>query len=200
MQSHHSASEPFWAVCFWASALLIAHTYALYPLILLLIDSVRPRRPDPPPAASDPTVTVIVPLFNEEAVIEAKIRNLAQTDYPADKLNVLLGSDGSTDRTNAILSSGQWNHAPRFVLFPSRRGKAAVLNDLVAAAQGEIIVFSDANATFAPETIRRLTAPFAAPDVGAAARQLILHRNHASPRRGRRPFRRGQKLLHRPDN
>src|SRR5260221_9483608 len=197
MQSHHSASEPFWAVCFWASALLIAHTYALYPLILLLIDSVRPRRPDPPPAASDPTVTVIVPLFNEEAVIEAKIRNLAQPDYPADKLNVLLGSDGSTDRTNAILSSGQWNHAPRFVLFPSRRGKAAVLNDLVAAAEGEIIVFSDANATFAPETIRRLTAPFAAPDVGAAVGELILDSNQTAAGRGEGLYWRYENLLKR---
>src|SRR5258705_4052798 len=195
MQSYHSVSVPFWTVCFWASALLIAHTYALYPLILLLVDAVRPRRPDPPTGAGDRTVTVIVPLFNEEAVVEAKIRNLAETDYPAGKLNVLLPSDGSTDRTNAILSSGAWNSATRFVLFPARRGKAALLNDLVAAAEGEIIVFSDANARFAPETIRRLAARFAAPDVGAAVGEVILQSNQTVGGRGEGPYWREAQLV-----
>lgn len=197
MLSYHSASVTFWAVCFWASALLIAHTYMLYPLILLLVDAVRPRRPDPPAAASDPTVTVVVALFNEEAVVEGKILNLAQSDYPAGKLNVLLGSDGSTDRTNAILASRPWNDATRYVLFPARRGKAALLNDLVAAAEGEIIVFSDANATFAPETIRRLAAPFAAPDVGAAVGELTLESNQTAGGRGEGLYWRYENLLKR---
>jgi biofilm PGA synthesis N-glycosyltransferase PgaC len=187
----------FWAVCFWSSALLIAHTYAFYPVILLVVDAIRPRRPMPQAAGVAPSVTVVVPLFNEAEVVEGKIRNLEASDYPAATLDILLGSDGSSDRTNEILSAGRWDGRTRYVLFPARRGKAALLNDLVAVATGDIIVFSDANAKFTPETIRRLTIPFSDPRVGAVVGELRLDSNETAGGRGEGLYWRYENLLKR---
>lgn len=187
----------FWAICFWTCVLLIAHTYALYPLILLALNALRPRRVESLPPASLPRVTVIVPLFNEEKVVEAKIRNLESADYPGDHLEILLGSDGSTDGTNAILAAGSWSSRTRFVLFPQRRGKAALLNDLVADAGGDVIVFSDANATFGPDTIRKLIGPFRSAAVGAVVGELILETDRTAAGRGEGLYWRYENLLKR---
>jgi biofilm PGA synthesis N-glycosyltransferase PgaC len=187
----------FWAICFWTCVLLIAHTYVLYPLMLLALNALRPRRVESLPPASLPRVTVVVPLFNEEKVVEAKIRNLESADYPGDHLEILLGSDGSTDGTNAILAAGSWSSRTRFVLFPQRRGKAALLNDLVADASGDVIVFSDANATFGPDTIRKLIGPFRSAAVGAVVGELILDSDRTAGGRGEGLYWRYENLLKR---
>jgi len=187
----------FWRFCFWISVLLIAHTYVLYPLILLAVNALRPRRPSQPESRDSPRVTIVVALYNEEAVVEQKIRNLEALDYPTDRLEILLGSDGSTDRTNDILKSGAWDPRTQFVLFPARRGKAALLNDLVARATGEIIVFSDANATFATDTLRHLTAPYRASDVGAVVGELSLDSDKTAGGRGEGLYWRYENLLKR---
>jgi biofilm PGA synthesis N-glycosyltransferase PgaC len=186
-----------WAFLFWISALLIAHTYVLYPLILIAVNAVRPRRPASVAGGTLPRVTVAVPLYNEEAVVEAKIRNLEACEYPADRLEILLGSDGSRDRTNAILEGGTWGPATRFAIFPQRRGKAALLNDLVASSTSDVIVFSDANATFAPDTLLRLTAPYQAADVGAVVGELTLESDRTAGGRGEGLYWRYENLLKR---
>lgn len=119
-------------------------------------------------------MTVIVPLYNEEAVVSAKIRNLENADYPDDRLTVFFGSDGSTDATNEILAAEGRKRGIRYCIFSERRGKAALLNDLVGDADSDVIVFSDANATFAPDTISRLVAPFRDSCVGGVVGELIL--------------------------
>jgi poly-beta-1,6-N-acetyl-D-glucosamine synthase len=163
-----------WIIVFWSSASVILYTYVLYPLILILFHRIRPRRPvTAAPATPLPHVTLVIPVFNEEAVLEEKLANVQATEYPAAKLEVLFGSDGSTDGTNAILTAHR-SEIARAIVFPNRRGKAAVLNDLLAMAAGEIVVFSDANASYAPDTIRRLASHFPDPAVGAVCGELIL--------------------------
>ena len=162
-----------WAITFWSSVAVIVYTYVLYPVILLLFHRVGPERPRPWSFAELPSATVVVPVFNEQAVIEARIANLEATEYPAGRLSALVGSDGSTDATNEMLARSH-SSIVRATVFPRRRGKAAVLNDLVAQATGEIIVFSDANASYAPDTTRRLASHFSDPTVGAVCGELVL--------------------------
>lgn len=159
-------------ITFWSCVSLIAYTYALYPIILIAAHRVRRRRPETRSAADLPSVTVVVPVYNEEAVIARKLANLEAAEYPDGRLDVLFGSDGC-DGTNAILARHSSSRT-KTVVFPERRGKAAVLNDLVPMASGEIIVFSDANAFYAPDTIRRLASHFADPLVGGVCGELIL--------------------------
>jgi cellulose synthase/poly-beta-1,6-N-acetylglucosamine synthase-like glycosyltransferase len=104
-------------------------------------------------------VTVIVPAFNEEASIDAKIRNVLSADYPPELLDVLVVSDASTDRTDEI-ARGFSASGVRLIVQETRRGKTAGLNRAIGLARGEIIVFTDANAAYQPDTIRTLVRYF----------------------------------------
>src|SRR5207244_484687 len=104
---------------------------------------------------------------NEADVIEAKVRNSLALDYPADRLEIVVASDGSDDGTNEIVR----RHADGRVrlLELGRVGKAAALNAAVEAAAGEVLVFSDANSSFRADAVRALVAPLADPEVGGVA-------------------------------
>ena len=160
-------------IVFWLALLPLLHTYVVYPIMVFLIGITRNNPIKKHSFTSLPTVTVVISLYNEETVLEEKMKNLEATNYPHEKLSILLGSDGSTDRTNAILGRCEKSNVGVHV-FPTRRGKAAVLNDLVAKSQGEVIVFSDANTNFQSDTIRRLVEPLANTDVGAVCGELVL--------------------------
>src|SRR4030095_12067271 len=110
-------------------------------------------------------VTVVISAYNEERSLEAKIRNVLATDHPRERLQVLVVSDGSTDRTDDIARSYE-SRGVRLLAQPTRRGKSLGLNDAVGRARGDIIVFTDANATFTPETIPTLLRYFADAKVG----------------------------------
>jgi cellulose synthase/poly-beta-1,6-N-acetylglucosamine synthase-like glycosyltransferase len=163
---------------FWSCLALVLQTYVFYPLTVALLKSLS--RPSAPPAAGpEPAVSVVIAVYNEEDFIRARVENIFSADYPKKKLEVLIGSDGSTDRTNEILRAhGAAGLRPFF--FDRRRGKAGVLNDLLAEARGDIVVFSDANTEFAASTISELVKPFADPKVGAVTGELILHSGHGS--------------------
>jgi cellulose synthase/poly-beta-1,6-N-acetylglucosamine synthase-like glycosyltransferase len=152
-------------VLFWAAITAIVYTYLLFPLLL----AVRGwRRPRPHLEAEvTPTVSLILAAHNEAGAIGTKLENALSLDYPRDRLEIIVASDGSDDGTNAIVAA----YAGRDVtLLPLPRvGKAAALNAAVAAANGEILVFSDANSIYAPDAIRRLVRPFADPAVGGVA-------------------------------
>jgi cellulose synthase/poly-beta-1,6-N-acetylglucosamine synthase-like glycosyltransferase len=152
---------------FWFSVGLIAYTYFLFPALIALRGMLlnRPYKSealDPPP-----TVSVIISAYNEEKSIADKLENLLALDYPHDRLQLVLASDGSTDNTNAIIQE----YADRGVklLALPRVGKAEALNAAVHASSGEILVFSDANSMFKPDAIRALVKPFADPQVGGVA-------------------------------
>ncbi len=161
-------------VLFWLSAFLVVYTYVMYPLILSVGARIRKKDATSKQTESTfPSITVVVALYNEEASVGGKISNLCSLDYPPDKVSFLLGSDGSTDRTGEILTSAKVSNLI-VRSFPRRRGKAALLNDLVPAAAGDVIVFSDANTMFAPDALRQLVRKFADESVGAVCGILTL--------------------------
>jgi poly-beta-1,6-N-acetyl-D-glucosamine synthase len=158
---------------FWVSLSLVLYTYAVYPAVVIAIARVR-RRSGLLNDSLRPTVTIVISAFNEEHVLLSKLRNLEKLDYPSDNITVLIGSDGSTDKTNELLQHASLPGLTA-VPFPQRRGKSSVLNDLVAMARAEIVVFSDANTMFRPDTIRMLVRHFNDPRVGAVSGELQLN-------------------------
>lgn len=159
-------------ILFWLCSLLILYTYIGYPFVLFIISRFvrKARRAN---ELHTPSVSVLIGAYNEEAVIEDKIKNCLAIDYPKDKLEILIGSDGSTDQTNRILRTNAGG-AIRFTEFAQRRGKAAVLNDLVRMAKGEVLVFSDANSMYRPDAVKRLVSSFVDQNVGVVCGRLIL--------------------------
>lgn len=170
---------------FWVSAAAVVYTYALYPLLLLVFSSFkqtyrdlrfllrRRNRRSGTREAFEPRVALLVSAFNEDAVIEEKLRNASQLDYPAEKWELLLGLDAPEDSTAeraARLAQ------PNFRVFPFlvRRGKLAVINDLAGRTDAEILVFSDANTLLEPDSVRRLVRHFVHPRVGAVCGELRL--------------------------
>lgn len=157
---------------FWASVTLITYTYLLYPLLLVAARILRPKL-QPRNASWVPSVSLVIAVYNEESIIWSKIKNLEKIDYLREKIEFLFGSDGSTDRTNEILTSIS-SPAIHIRVFPRRRGKAAVLNDLIPQATGEAIVLSDANTLYDPNTIKKLVSHFADKRIGAVCGRLVL--------------------------
>jgi glycosyltransferase involved in cell wall biosynthesis len=150
---------------FWSLAGLIGWTYAGFPLVVLA----RGRWSRRPVQAADitPTISIVIAAHNEAPVIRARIENLIGLDYPVDRVEIIVASDGSTDATAAIAAAVAPDRVR--VLDLGRVGKADALNAALAEATGEIIVFSDANSQFATDALRRLTRPFADPAVGGVA-------------------------------
>jgi cellulose synthase/poly-beta-1,6-N-acetylglucosamine synthase-like glycosyltransferase len=150
---------------FWSAAGLLAYTYLLFPLVVLLRAALRPRPYDS--GEITPTVTLVISAHNEAASIDAKLENLLSLDYPEDRLEVVIASDGSDDGTDELVRA----YAERGVGLVSlpRVGKAAALNTAVTEAEGEVLVFSDANSIYAPDALRALVRPFADPSVGGVA-------------------------------
>jgi hypothetical protein len=138
-----------------------------YPLILVLLRAVI-RRPVEKRAV-EPSVSLLVAAHNEEAVIEAKIRNALALEYPSDRLEIVIASDGSTDRTAEIVRSLADGHRIRLLEFETNRGKLAVLNDSVPQLRSEIVAFSDASSMLDRHAIRNLVENFADPKVGAVS-------------------------------
>ena len=150
---------------FWAATGTIAATYVLVPAAILA----RGRFIRRPVAAADtmPEVSVVIAAHNEERSIGAKLSNLLAADYPPDRRQILVASDGSEDATNAIVATFA-DRGVRLLALP-RVGKAAALNAALGEARGEIVIFSDANSMFATDAIRAIVRPFADPSVGGVA-------------------------------
>lgn len=163
---------------FWLSAGLIVYVFFGYPAIIALWARLRPRPLRGQPGHT-PTVSLIIAAFNEEQVIADKIANCLALDYPADKLELIVAADGSSDRTAEIAAAA----SPRVKVLhtPERRGKMAAMNRAAAAATGEILVFSDANNYYPPQTIRAVVAPFADHSVGLTTGRKQIADEHGRP-------------------
>lgn len=172
------------AVIFWLSLVGIFYTYVGYALLITLLARWRAR----PVQKGDitPTVTMLVAAYNEEACIGRKIENTLALDYPPDKLELLVVTDGSTDRTPDIVRSyAEQNANVRLLHQPERQGKVGALLRGFPQAQGEIVVFSDANSYFQPDTLRKLVRNLADPQVGGASgAKCMLGRGDAVAREG----------------
>jgi len=159
-----------WA--FWAAVFLIAYTYAGYLGWLWLRSRWRPC-----PVHSrifEPFVSIVMVVRDEQGVLEAKIRNLLRLDYPEDRMELVIVSDGSSDRTEAILRE-QARH-PRLVTVLNQlpRGKASGLNDGLQIARGEVVVFTDARQEIEASALRLLLNNFGDPRVGCVSGELML--------------------------
>ena len=159
------------AALFWLSAGLIAYTHLGYPLVLRVLVALRrtPAR-DPSPLAEDelPRVSLIVAAYDEEEVIVAKVANALALDYPRERLEVIVASDGSADATAERAREA----GADLVLELPRGGKLAAQNAAAERASGEILAFSDANSEWSADALRRLVAPFADTEVAYACGQV----------------------------
>jgi cellulose synthase/poly-beta-1,6-N-acetylglucosamine synthase-like glycosyltransferase len=147
---------------FWLCLALILYVYLGYPLLLL--SGLLGRRKPAPRRSILPSLSILVPAHNEQRMIRAKLQNLLSQDYPADKLEILVGDDGSTDATASIVRDSQ-HRGVRLFIAETRRGKSAVQNQLVARARGEILVFTDADCLLPQNALRTIVEHFAADNV-----------------------------------
>jgi poly-beta-1,6-N-acetyl-D-glucosamine synthase len=165
---------------FWLAAALVGYSYLGYPAWLWLRSrwSPRPVRRGAVRSLAAPAVSAVLVVRNEEAVIARKLENLLALDYPHAQLDVVVVSDGSSDRTPAILADyARDSGVPtrvRFLTKPTSQGKAAGLNDAIKLATGEVLLFTDARQQIESGALRFLIENFADPDVGAASGELML--------------------------
>ena len=170
MNSEHSLA----LVLFWLCSGGVVYHYALYPLLIWFLSRTFGRvRPLPPEPSSLPFVSVVVSALNEEDVIGPRVANALAASYPADRYEFVVASDGSTDRTAAIVR--QFDD-PRLTLldFPVRRGKPVVLNDVIPKLRGDIVILSDANTEIEPQVVMRMVQWLSDPEVGSVVGRLVL--------------------------
>lgn len=156
---------------FWASFAALFYTFLGYPLLIGALAKAfgQPVKKSPP--TTPPAVTVVLVAFNEEERIVARVENLLAARYPADQLEVLVVTDGSTDGTVARLRA-LTDPRVRVLAREQRSGKSACLNAAIPQAHGEIVVLCDARQRFAPHTIPELVANFSDPTLGAVSGSL----------------------------
>jgi biofilm PGA synthesis N-glycosyltransferase PgaC len=158
-------------VLFWASIGLIAYVFVGYPAALAVLSVVRPRpwRQQ----RHEPAISIVFSAYNEASSIVSKIQNLLALDYPVERVEILVGSDGSTDGTAEQLLSVS-DRRVRVFIFTQRRGKPAVLNTLIPKAKHEIVVLCDVRQKFEAAVLRAFAGSFADPQVGAVSGEMIV--------------------------
>jgi len=167
-------------VVFWTSVGALAWAHAGYPVTAAAFARVRPRRVRK--GEETPTVSVIVAAHDEETVIERRLENLLTLDYPRERLELMVASDASTDHTDELVE-GYAGRGVRLLRCP-RGGKVAAQNRAVRETTGEILAFSDANATWTPDALRRLVRNFADPEVAYVCGRLRLEAADGSNKEG----------------
>jgi poly-beta-1,6-N-acetyl-D-glucosamine synthase len=154
---------------FWISLGAVAYSYLGYPLVLWVLSKLFPKPIAKAPL--EPRISVVIAAHNEAETLPSKIKNLQHVDYPQDKMEIVISSDGSTDGTNELL----WQTPGiRVVVSELRQGKAAAINRAVEACSGEIVVFTDARQQIEPSAFRKLLRNFSDPNVGCVSGELEL--------------------------
>jgi cellulose synthase/poly-beta-1,6-N-acetylglucosamine synthase-like glycosyltransferase len=174
---HTTNLERFMKLLFWLSLALVLYTYVGYAVWLWLEVRLRGRPTLQRPIVPD--VSIVIAARNEEANLPAKLENLRCLDYPADHLQIVIASDGSTDRTPGILRA----HASLVlsVILDQSNGKASALNEAVSRATGEILVFLDVRQSVEPDAVAQLVRCLADPQVGAVSGELLLEADATTP-------------------
>ena len=159
---------------FWLTVLLLIHAYIVYPFSLRIFTWFK-RKQISGKSNSLPSISIIISAYNEEKVIAQRIENIQNIEYDFNRVELIIGSDCSSDRTNEILEKISREYSWINVqLFNTRRGKASVLNDLVQLAKNEILVFSDANTIFEKDALLKLVSAFNDEKVGGVCGRLLL--------------------------
>mgnify|MGYP006282343659 CR=1 FL=1 len=174
MERPHPGGVVVAAFIFWLSVLFIAYTYLGYPCLMGLIAHVRPRPIHRQPGHA-PRLSIVIAARNEAHHIVARLKNLQAQHYPGERIEIIVVSDGSTDSTaQQAQRMAVLDDRIRVLERGKQQGKAASLNEAVAEATGEIVVFTDARQRFAPDALSRLAENFADPAMGAVSGQLVL--------------------------
>jgi cellulose synthase/poly-beta-1,6-N-acetylglucosamine synthase-like glycosyltransferase len=161
-------------ILFWVTVILMSHTYVVYPLLLIIADRLTKKKSMAGNSPFQPPVSVLMAVHNEEQVIKQKSEALLASDYTTGKLEVIIGSDASDDRTDIILSDLEKIHPQlKVIRFAGRTGKPAVINRLSEAAGGEILIITDADVMPSADTITRLVSNFSDEQTGLADTRLI---------------------------
>lgn len=147
---------------------LFAYAYLVYPLLLRVAVAFRPRPPAPAEPAEWPYITITIPAYNEEASIGATIETILALTYPANRRQILVVSDASTDRTDEIVR-GFADRGVELLRMPTRGGKTAAENAAAAILRGEIVVNTDATIRILPGSLKALVRAFSDPTVGVAS-------------------------------
>jgi poly-beta-1,6-N-acetyl-D-glucosamine synthase len=184
-------------IAFWLAAFLLVYLYAGYPVVAWCRARTAPNRHRREPIV--PTVSVLVVAHDEGERIGQRIQNLLDLDYPTDRLDIVIASDGSADDTVSRARAFAGSRVD-IRAFSSRRGKAAVLNDIVPVARGEIIVLADARQQFEPDAVRALVSNFADPEIGAVSGELILSSGQTSTADGVSFYWRYEKFMRRHES
>jgi len=170
---------------FWLLAAVYAWALVGYPALMAVLGRAgKPRRQG---RTTLSRLSLIIPAHNEESVLQAKLENALGCSHRKHQLEILVASDGSTDRTVEI-ARGFEGRGVRVLDFPMRRGKASVLNDAVRAASGDVVCLCDANVMFQPDALRRLAARLEDPRVGAASGDVRLASDESDFGRGERLY------------
>jgi len=152
------------------SILFILYVYAGYPALVGLLGKIR--RKDIKKADYEPTISIVIAAYNEEDCIGATLQNKLDLDYPRDKVEIIVVSDSSTDKTEEIVGHFA-QHGVKLMTQGPRAGKTSALNLAIPQASGEIIVFSDANSLYATDAIRKIVRNFVDPEVGYVTGKMI---------------------------
>ena len=157
---------------FWTILFLITYSLFGYLAVIRIMSKIS-RKKRLCDETYLPDVSMVISAYNEEKVIEKKIGNFLEIDYPEKKIQLLIGSDGSNDGTNEILKRYEGERI-KISLYEQRKGKTAVLNNLIPQAEGSIIIFSDADTFYKPDAVKKIVRHFADKNTGAVCGRLIL--------------------------
>jgi cellulose synthase/poly-beta-1,6-N-acetylglucosamine synthase-like glycosyltransferase len=162
-------------VFFWLCIFAIFHSYVLYPLILRILAAGKQENLNIySPDETLPFVTILIAVYNEEQVIEEKIRSVFSGNYPTSKLELIVGSDGSTDKTNQILEKLAYEFPQlHFIFLNERMGKGNVLNTIVRDARHDLLLYTDAKVILKTDTVYQLIKHFKEPSIGLVGGKLL---------------------------
>jgi len=181
-------------ILFWCSLFVILYTYFGYPLILIGCSFFIKKKESKQILKNIPNISIILAAYNEEKTIFRKLDNCLTLDYPKEKIEILVGSDGSDDKTNDIVKTFE-DKGVKLYAFSHRKGKMATVNRLVKNSTGEICVFSDISETFDQDAIQHLIKHFDDKEIGAVTGNHIYNKQKTGMGRGTLFYWRFQRLL-----
>jgi len=173
----------FLEILFYLSCFLIINSFFIYPVVLFIKNRKYSKRVGD--FNYNPSVSILIAAYNEEKVIEERIKNISELNYDLSKVEVFIGSDASTDRTNEILTEQKKKYSwLNIYLSKERQGKAGILNQLYKQAKNEILVFTDSNTIFHKDALKNLIEDFSDNQIGGVCGRLILVDNEKSKSEG----------------
>lgn len=166
---------PLLQIVFWVCFTLVVYAYPGYPLVIRCLAGLFGRRSSPPESSAEqlPRVSLLIAAYNEASVIAARIQNALAMDYPRDRLEIVVATDGCSDATAEVVRRYA-DRGVRLLEYTTRRGKATVLNASIPRLTGEVVILSDANTFTEPDAARRLARWFADRRIGVVCGRLVL--------------------------